>query len=368
MTETILVGGAIAQKPGFGGHTWQYLQYLLGFRRLGCDVIFVDWLETPDDAGIAYLRDVMERFGLGDSWSLLCGGETIGLPRARLLDRARSSMLFNIGGYLRDEELLAAAGKRVFLDADPGFAQMWRELDLADVFAGHDVHVTIGENIGRDGCSVPTCGIDWLTTRWPVVLAEWPARDGGSGRRFTSVGAWRGPLGPVELDGERYGQRVHEFRKFVELPRRTAAEFELALAIDPGDERDVDLLAEHGWSLADPAIVTANPDAYRRYLQASDAEFMVARSMYVKTRGGWFSERSVCYLASGKPVLAQDTGLGALYPVGEGLVTFSTLDEAVAGVGEIAGSYARHAAAARELAVECFDSDKVLRRLLDAIG
>lgn len=364
------MAGAIAREPGRAGHAWQYLQYVLGFRRLGFDVLFVDALDPPVDRNsVLYLREVMDRFGLGDRWSLLYDGRAEGVPRRELVERAKSApLLINVMGYLQDAELLAAPAKRVFLDIDPGFGQMWRELGLANVFEGHDAYVTIGENIGRADCSVPDCGFDWITTRQPVVLAEWPATHGLGEGRFTSVGAWRGPFGPIEYRGETYGQRVHEFRKFVDLPRRTGAEFECALAFEAGDERDRELLMEHGWSLVDPAGAAATVDAYRTFIQRSAAEFMVAKSMYVKTRSGWFSDRSVCYLASGKPVLAEETGLADLYPVGEGLLTFSTLEDAEAGVEEVIGNYERHSAAARELAAEFFDSDKVLGRLLDRLA
>jgi len=226
--------------------------------------------------------------------------------------------------------------------------------------------VTIAENIGRDSCAVPTCGLDWLTTRQPVVLDEWTP-NGTVGDRFTSVGGWRGPYGPIEFGGETYGLRVHEFRKFLELPRRTGARFELALAIDPADERDLALLAQNGWSLVEPRVVASDPDVYRDYIHGSAAELMVARGMYVKTRSGWFSERSICYLAAGRPVLAQDTGLEGRYPLGEGLLAFRTIDEAVSAVAEVSGDYDRHARAARTLAEERFDSRKVLARLVEKL-
>jgi hypothetical protein len=160
---------------------------------------------------------------------------------------------------------------------------------------------------------------------------------------------------------------VHEFRRFAELPRRSGAPFELALDIHPDETADLQLLHETGWTLADPKAVASTPSVYRRYLQGSGAEVMIAKGMYVDSRSGWFSERSICYLASGRPVLAQDTGLAELYPVGDGLVTFSNLDEAVAGVESIMAAPADHARAARELAEEYFDSRRVLSRLLDEV-
>jgi hypothetical protein len=183
------------------------------------------------------------------------------------------------------------------------------------------------------------------------------------------VTSWRGPFGPIEYRGHTYGLRVHEFRKFVALPPRTKGQrFELALDIHPDERRDLDLLDVNGWARVDPRRVAGSPDAYQAYLAGSKAEFMVAKGLYVDTRGGWFSDRSICYLASGRPVLVQDTGLAHLYPVGEGLLTFSTVDEAVAGVEAIDAHYVRHCRKARDIAEEYFHSDKVLSALLSALG
>jgi hypothetical protein len=381
MAESVVVAGALAQMAGQGGLTWVYLQYLLGFRKLGWDVLFIDRLEPEmctDAAGhpaplersvqLAYFVRVMEAFEVPFGLLHDGGREVIGLTREDLLERLRhSAFLLNVMGYLEDEALLTAAQRRVFLDIDPGFGQMWRDLGLADLFEGHDAYVTVGERIGRPDCPIPDCGLDWIPWRQPVVLEEWPAAPLSDGR-FTSVGSWRGPNAPIEWRGQTYGLRVHEFRKFLELPRRVEERFEVALDIHNAEERDLAALAANGWSLVDPAVVASDPWTYRDYIRGSRAEFMPAKGLYVQTRSGWFSDRSVCYLASGRPVLVQDTGLSDLYPVGEGLLTFSTLDEATAGVESIAGDYARHARAAREIAETCFDSDVVLTRLAEAVA
>jgi hypothetical protein len=378
---SVAIAGSLAQKPTYGGHAWQFLQYLLGFRRLGFDVLFLDRL-TPEmcaDAagnpqpveGSEHLRrfaEIMRAFRLEESYVLLGedGAIVAGRSRAEALDHVRrSALLLNVMGYLDDEELLAAAEKRVFLDTDPGFGQMWFELGLSDLFAGHDAFVTIAQNLGDARCPIPTCGLSWVTMRPPVVLEEWPAQDGGMGP-FTTIGAWRGRYEPIEYDGKTYGLRVHEFRKFADLPHRTGLAFEAALDIDPAEERDLALLRENGWRLVDPTPVTGEPRTYRRYLQRAGAELMVAKGMYVDTRSGWFSDRSVCFLASGKPVLAQDTELDV--PGEEGLVTFSTVDEAAAGAEAIAAAPEKHVRAAREVAEELFDSDKVLSKLLADLG
>jgi hypothetical protein len=201
--------------------------------------------------------------------------------------------------------------------------------------------------------------------RQPVLLDQWPMQAGGEA--FTSIGSWRGPYGPLAYAGKTYGLRVHEFRQFASLPRLSGRPFQVALDIHAAEGKDIDLLATNSWVLIDPKVVTRDPWVYRAYIQWSRAEFMVAKGMYVQSNSGWFSERSMCYLASGKPVLAQDTGLQRLYPLGEGLLTFRTLAEAQAGVAEIVGDTPRHARAARALAAEYFDSDKVLCGLLSKL-
>jgi hypothetical protein len=383
MKPTIAIAGSLAQKPHQAGHTWQFLQYLLGFQRLGFDVLFIDRLElemcvaedgTPlpieQAPQLAYLRSVMDEYGLADRYALLADGgtATFGLAREDVLRRVESSeLLLNVMGFLDDADVLAAAPRRVFLDTDPGYGQMWLELGLADIFAGHEDLVTIAENIGRPGCDVPTCGRDWITTPQPVVLDQWPAQP-PAGERLTSIGSWRGPYGPLEFRGKTYGLRVHEFRKFAGVPRRTDQEFEVALDIDPVETSDLELLRAGGWRVVDPRPVGHSPAAYREYIQGSKGEFMVARGMYVTARSGWFSERSMCYLATGKPVLAQDTGLGDLYPVGEGLLTFDDAESATEAVEALAGDYATHARAARALAERFFHSDRVLTTLLEKLG
>jgi hypothetical protein len=366
----IVIGGAIAQKPGSAGHAWQFLQYLLGFRRLGYEVLLLDRLdgERPAQAcGVAWLDQVLGPHGV--SWSLeLGGGCHAGVDRRRVLSFLRESdLILNVMGFIKDEELLAAAPLRVLLDTDPGFAQMWRALGLADVLAGHDAHVTIGERIGAHDCTVPAGGLRWITTPQPVVLEQWQPGAPSKGRRFTSVASWRGAYAPIDYGGHTYGLRVHQLRRFADLPRATAGEFELALDIHLADAADARRLHTGGWRIVEPAVVAATPGGYRRYIQTSDAEVTVAKGMYVDTRCGWLSERSICYLASGRPVLAQDTGFAERYPTGEGLLSFGTLEEAVAGAETICSAPARHGAAARALAEEHFDSDRVLSRLLDRL-
>ncbi|MBS1868258.1 MAG: hypothetical protein JSS99_01190 [Actinobacteria bacterium] len=369
----IAIAGSVAQKAHNAGHTWQFLQYLLGFKRLGWEVLLLDSLEhAGGDAAesVAYVDAVMREHGLADAWTVaLPSGGHAGAPRGRVRRFVQDAdLLLNVMGFCADEELLGLARRRVFLDTDPGFAQMWCELGLADVLSGHDAHVTIGERIGRPDCEIPTCGLEWVTTPQPVVLDHWPRASDPPRRPFTSVASWRGAYGPVDYAGKRYGLRVHEFRRFARLPALTGRAFELALAIHAAETPDLALLRDSGWSLVDPADVATTPAAYRAFIAESTAELMVAKGMYVQARSGWFSERSICYLAAGRPVVAQDTGLGDLYPLGAGLLAFDTLDEAAACVESIAGDYAWHSEAARALAEERFDSDRVLARLLEQVG
>jgi hypothetical protein len=382
---TVVVAGALAQRPGIGGHAWVFRNWLAGFAAAGADVVFVDRLEpamladpdAPPETTVQWrwLAGVMAGAGMDGRYALLYDGgrRCLGLDRAELERRVSGAVLFNVMGYLDDEALLAAAGRRVFVDIDPGFPQLWRELGLHDAFAGHDAFVTVGQNIGRPGCGVPTGGLEWIPTLPPVDLAAWPAADGpatqGAGR-LTSVCTWRGPFGPVVHNGVTCGLRVHEFRRFAPLPGMVpGARFELALDIDDHDEPDRALLGAHGWRLADPRRVAGDPRAYQAYVTGSTAEFLVAKQLYVRTGGGWVSDRSACYLASGRPVVAQDTGLaGGPLGRGEGFVTFTTPDEAAAAVAEVLGNPARHAKAARELARDCFDAGEVAASLLRRLG
>jgi hypothetical protein len=383
--ETAIVGGSVAQRPGSGGHTWVFLQYLLGLQRLGLDPVLVDWLEAdmcrtragePSDVeqswNVEYLALVMERFGLGDRWAVLHDGgrAVLGMSETALdaaLDQA--ALLLNVNGFVTQERVLERVPLRAYLDIDPGFGQMWRALDLHDLFAGHDAFLTIGERIGRDDCTIPTNELDWITTPQPVALEHWPAQPApGAGAAFTSVASWRGPFAPVEYEGVTYGLRVHEFRRFADLPARTTERLEVALDIHEAETGDLELLHANGWHLADPAVEAADPWAYRDYVQRSKGELMIAKQMYVASRSGWLSDRSICYLASGRPVVAQDTGISELYPVGEGLLTFDHPDGAAAALEEVSAHYGRHSHAARELAEQHFDSDIVIGRVLQGLG
>ena len=383
--ETLVVSGAIANKHLNGGEAWVRLSWILGLRRLGFDVWFVEQIDeaTCVDATGApapfaqsenrrYFEQVVERFGLGGRASLLYEGgrEAAGVSLEELLPVAQEArLLVNVSGHLDLEPLMSRLRRKAYVDLDPGFTQFWHADGTGGArLEGHDVHFTVGENIGRAGCPIPTCGLDWKAVRPPAVLDEWPVADAGDADRFTTIGAWRGAFGPVEFEGHTYSLKVHEFRKVIELPRRSQQRFEIALDIHPGDERDRAALEANGWTLVDPRATVPGPLEFRDYVQRSGAEFSVAQGIYVETNSGWFSDRTVRYLASGRPVLVQDTGFSANLPVGEGLLAFTDLDGAVQGAERIAADYEHHRGAARAVAEKHFDSDIVLPRFLEEAG
>jgi len=371
---SVIVSGTIAATPWQGGATWAVLQYLLGLRLLGCAVYFVEPTDgpgPPDSDAARYCEQVMERFGLDGRWALVPtdGGEPVGMSRDRLRAAAREAdLLLNISGGLADADVLDQVPVRVYLDLDPAFAQLWQAAEGVDMgFDAHTDFVTVADAIGEPACPIPTCGRDWLPTLPPVVLGEWPVATAIERRRATTVGHWRS-YGSITHNGVHYGQKAHSLRELVDLPRRAPDRFELALAIHPDETADLTALEENGWSLLDPGTVAATPDDYRRFVQGSWAEFGLAKLGYVLSGSGWFSDRSAVYLASGRPVLAQDTGFGRRLPTGSGLLAFSDTDDVVDALEELDGDYERHRTAAREIAEEHLASDRVLGSLLERLS
>ncbi len=384
----IVVSGALANKPGNGGAAWTRLSWVLGLKQLGCEVYFIEQIAPGacvDAAGapcaldrsvnLAYFTQVTERFGLGPCAALIAEGaegdrHAIGARVQELAEIAEAAdLLVNISGHLTLAALKPRFRKRVFIDLDPGYTQCWHAQGLAaDRLRDHHAYFSVGENIGTPGCSVPTGDIAWRPIRQPVVMDEWPASRHDGPVRFTTVASWRGPYGRVTHDGRQFGLKAHEFRKFVALPTVTRHPFEIALDVDPADRGDVESLQRHAWTVVDPKRVAGDPLTFRRYIQESSAECSVAQGIYVDTQSGWVSDRTIRYLASGKPALVQDTGFGRTYPTGWGLVPFRTLDEAADGANRIMGNYEAHSRAARAMAEEYFDSDKVLGRLLGDVG
>ncbi len=384
-----IVSGALANKPGNGGNAWTRLSWLVGLRRLGFDVYFVEQISSgacvdrsgqpaPFDTSenLAFFRSTMRAFDLDRSSTLLLdnGQRADGLPVADLRPLAdRAAFLFNISGHLTHPELFDRIKKKVYFDDDPGFTQFWHASGTDVRLAGHDQFFTIGENIGQSDCPIPIGNIHWRHTRCPVVLDQWPAKDLVSTRemrldRFTTVASWRGPYGPITFAGRAYEQKVHQFRKFIELPGRSPHQFEIALDIHPADQKDLDALIANRWRIVAPQLVADSAHSFRSYIQNSGAEFSVAQGVYVETNSGWFSDRTVRYLASSRPALVQQTGFSRHLPTGNGLIAFRTIEEAVEGAERIATDYANHCRAARQIAEDYFDSDQVITRLLAEIN
>lgn len=369
---TILLSGMLAGVPGQGGASWAVLQYLLGLRRLGHDVLFVE----PMDAGGRplettpagrYFADVVAAFGLEGASALLdsAGGATLGVERKRVERFARrADLLLNLSGTLDDPDLLAPIGVRAYVDLDPGFTQLWSEAERIDLGLGlHNRFVTVGPGIGSPGSPVPTAGRSWLTTVPPIVLERWPVDGRGPAPALGLVGHWRG-YGSVDYRGTHYGQRAHSLRPLVALPRRLPVPVVAALAIHPDETDDLAALRHNGWRLVDPRAAAGTPGRYREFVGGSWAELGIAKSGYVAAACGWVSDRSVCFLASGRPVIAQDTGFAEHLPTGRGLMRFADAEGVLAAVEEVRADYAAHRRAARAIAEQFFDSDRVLTRLL----
>jgi hypothetical protein len=367
----IAVSGMVAGDPHQGGASWAVLQYVLGLRRLGHDVLLLEPVAATDltrSASASYLEAVTARFGLQCATLVDPEGNSAPVPASRLRELMQGvDLLLNVSGMLAVPRLLEPVAVRAYLDLDPFFNQHWH-LQGADMgFAAHTHFVTVAAGLDEPENEVPTLGLDWIETLPPVVLEEWTPAPEPPTLPFTTVGHWRS-YGPIELEGERYGLRAHSLRELIELPRRTRAEFLLALGIHESERDDLEALERNGWRLADPAAVAATPDRYREFVRASEAEIGIAKEGYVRSRSGWFSDRSACYLASGRPVVAQDTGFGRALPVGDGLLAFGTVEEAAAAVEDVVARPREHARAARAIAEDVLDSDRVLGRLLERLG
>lgn len=370
----IFVASSIASVPNQGGWTWAVLQFLLGLRRLGHAVTFVDVIDPKllEEHGefspsALYFREVMADFELRRASTMLLKGrqEAFGISYSELTNLARKAdLLINISAVLQDEALMLRLRRRLYLDLDPGFTQLWQAVQNIDMhFAGHTHHATIGLGIGQPGCDVPTCGINWIATAQPIVLEHWPVAERVVHDGLTTLANWRG-YGSIDHNGVLYGQKAHSLRPMIDLPTRTKEKFILALAIHENETKDLEALRANGWTLIDPNQVAASPRKFQQFVQGSKGEFALAKSGYVHANCGWFSDRSLCYLASGRPVIAQETGMNRFIPVGEGVLGYSNADEAIGAIDAMNSDYATHARAARAIAEKYFDSDKVLSELL----
>jgi hypothetical protein len=366
----IVVSGMLAGDPHQGGASWAVLQYVLGLERLGHEVAFIEPMTATRAATVeSYFRLALAEAGLSRAMLLVQEGgssEAWGCEENRRWSM-RADVLLNLAGVLTEEDLFESIPVRVYLDLDPAFSQVWHETGIDMRFENHTHFATVGQSLGQQTCTAPTCGIDWIPTLPPVVLDRWPPAGAIEHDAFTTVGNWRS-YGSIEYEGVFYGQKAHSMRDLIELPRRTDERLLLALAIDSAELPDLVELARHEWEILDPARVAGTPTTYAAFVRGSKAEFGLAKSGYVSSRCGWFSDRSACYLASGRPVVAQDTGFGAFIEVGEGLLPFTTTNDAVNAIDDLRRDYPQHARAARALAEKHFDSDRVLTSLLERVG
>lgn len=375
----ILFYGVIGRLP-VGGHAWIAMQYLAGLRDLGHEVLFLEdcgdgsWVynwETEQvteslDYPADYVRHCLAHIGLQDRWSYRAGDQHRGLSPAAVRDFCASADLLLMWAVpmsrWRPEYDLPR--RRAYIDADPGFTQislLTGHAELAATVNRCERLFTIAQRMGAPDCPIPDAGRTWIRTVSPVSLPHWPFVE-EEATHFTSIMQWRG-FREVTYNGVVYGQKDQEFPKFIGLPRRTTQPFRLAVTGAPPPPED---LTRHGWEILPGWIPSRTPESYRDFIQQSRAEFGVAKHGYVRMRGGWFSDRTACYLASGRPALLEDTGLADWLPTGEGVLTFRDPEEALAGIDAINADYSRHRRAARRLAETHFATDRVLPPLLEA--
>ena len=366
----ILFAGIIARYP-FGGVTWCSLMYLLGLRALGHEVFYIeDTGECVYDPaqnarsidpsyGTSYIHNALEPFGFGERWSFVNYDGTYHGQSADAVRRfaAGADLFINLSGgswFWRDE--YARIPRKIFIDSDPAFTQLAiakAEPWYVEFFKRFDRLFTFGANIGTTASPVPTGDFVWHKTWQPVTTDQW--KNGQTpGDDFSTIMTWQ-----IESFTDVGGNKDQEFVKFIDLPSRTAQPFRLAVN---GPET---LLQAHGWKTVPAMSVSRTLFDYREFIQRSKGEFGIAKHTYVSTRSGWFSDRTECYLASGRPALVQDTGWSAHLPSGEGLLAFSNPDEALAGIDRINSDYPMHARRACEIARAHFDAQVVLTRLLE---
>ncbi|HET9591760.1 MAG TPA: glycosyltransferase [Solirubrobacterales bacterium] len=382
--KVVLLG--MMTKMPVAGVAWQNLHYLLGFERLGCETYYVEThartpsmlMSSPDDDSSAlaaeYIGALMRRFGFADRWAFRAlhdDGRCFGMSE-RELERLYGSaeLLINLHGGTQPYPELAATGRLVYLETDP--VQLQLELDhglreTVEFLEPHSAFFSFAENWGNPDCRLPRSErFAFEKTRQPVVLDLWPDRSPQPAGVFTTIGNWRQDWRDVTFEGARYTWSKHqEFLKHLELPERSGQTFELALS--SCDEPERKMLREHGWRVRDGLEISRGIDRYRDYIGASRGEFTVAKEQNVRLRTGWFSDRSATYLASGRPVITQETGFSNVFPSGRGLFGFDSPDEALAAVEEIDRDYTGNAQAAREIAREHFSHEVVLGQLLEQL-
>ena len=371
--------------PQIAGNTWTFLQYVVGLDRLGVETYWVDHQPRLDPRlpaqkghawpkrdchSVEYARErfhaMAEAFGFEDRYCILYGGQAtaFGMTKDALGELAsEADLLLNFAGALPPNSPLLRIRRRAYVDLDPGFTQIWaHQVDLR--LERYQRFFTVGLNVGRPEFRIPTLGVAWEPFLPPVVLDLWPAHIDPSCRRVSTIGDWYGSQ-HGEFDGEFYAGKREEFLRFLDVPKRMCHPIEVALYIAPYDHEDLGLLHRSGWVLRDPYLYAGDLASYQEFIRFSRAEFSVAKSGYVKSRSGWFSDRTACYLASGKPAVVQSTQLEERLPTGMGLLTFETVEEACAALEAVDEAYLEHCHAARRLAETYLDSSVVLAAMLE---
>jgi hypothetical protein len=375
----IVFAGSIGRLP-VGGHAWVDLQYLLGLRALGHDVFYLeecgdasyvyDWrrqtLTTDLPYPSNYLRTTMAQFGFDDRWVYRAGEHAVG-PLHDLISFCAEADLLIVRAVpislWRPEYDLPR--RKLFIDADPLFTQVQLlrgKRDLVDTVERCEQLFTVGQRLGQTDCPVPLAGRTWLKTVPPVFLDEWPVAENDAADCLTSILQWRS-YRDTEHGGILYGNKDREFPHYLDLPRRVSQPLCMAVTGAPPG-----YLEEHGWRTVEGWVASETMDDYRRFIQQSRGEFSVAKHGYVASRCGWFSDRSVCYLASGRPVVVQDTGLRDWLPVGSGVLAYGSPDESVACIDRLNSEYEQQRRAARQIAEQFFDARRVLNDLTGSIG
>lgn len=383
--KRILILGLMGRYP-MAGVGWQALQYVLGLERLGYEVWYAEDSGAPpynpvemtvtDDASynVAFLRGGMELIGLGDRWIYWDERTDTyhghGKDVLHELYRTAGSIWNLCGASPPKPDHRSGGAKMVYVETDPVYEQFRAAKGDAAVRAmldAHDVLFTYGENLGAPDCPVPLSGYAWHATRPPVVVDLWEAPLPADGGAYSTIATWENKGKDVEFGGETYRWSKHlNFLHYLPVAKRCGLEFEVA--IQPPGEKEASLLRDNGWRTVDPLAASCDLDVYRRFVQASRGEFTVAKDIYVRPRSGWSSDRSVCYLAAGRPVITQETAVSKFIPTGEGMLTFSTLDEAIAAVQAVEADYERHARAALRIAREHYAAERVLADMVRVVG
>jgi hypothetical protein len=376
----IVVGSYAVQFP-LGGYLSWVLQWLLGLHELGHDVYFVEKANWPDACfdpirnvmsddctyGVQTIDAMMKRYAMDDRWCFVDSAQRYhGLSRASIASIFDSADLFvdmgSHGSWLAEA---SRSGLRVLIDGEPGATQikMQKKLEAGQALLEYDHYYTVGLNIGAEACSAPTAGKTWRHIVDPIAMSLFPVLPVDPRAPFTTVMSWQAHE-LLEFRGKIYGQKDVEFMKFLDLPQRTQAQLEIAVAGNVPRKQLLDV----GWQIQDAHAVSVTLDAFWEYVAGSSGEFSVCKNVYVATNSGFFSERAAAYLASGRPVVMQDTGFSQHLPCGRGLFAVRTVEEAAAALSEIYGNYQCHSTWARDVAAEHLATTKVLRQFLADIG